>query len=71
MKKKTSNLTAPDLTPNALTVLERRYMKRDPDGKVLESPVDLFSRVADTIAEADRLFHEQAIRLSCPNNSTG
>ena len=63
MKRKTSNLTTPYLTPNALTVLERRYMKRDQDGNVLESPIDLFRRVADAIAAADRLFHKQADTL--------
>ena len=41
------------LSKNALTVLEKRYLKRDKDGKVLESPADMFRRVAETIATAD------------------
>ena len=62
MSKKTSS-AAPALPPtdlplskNALTVLERRYLKRDAEGKVLETAVDMFRRVAETIAAAeDRL----------------
>lgn len=48
------------LSPNAITVLERRYLKRDTEGKVLESPVDMFRRVAETIAAADALFDKSA-----------
>ena len=50
----------PNLTRNAITVLERRYLKRDRDGKVLEEPADLFQRVADTISAADRIFDPHA-----------
>ncbi|HOD29760.1 MAG TPA: vitamin B12-dependent ribonucleotide reductase [Syntrophales bacterium] len=56
MKRKTGARKTPQLTPNALTVLKRRYLKRDQDGKVLEGPDDLFRRVAETLAAADRRF---------------
>jgi ribonucleoside-diphosphate reductase alpha chain len=46
----------PDLSPNAVTVLERRYLKRDQEGKVLETPADMFARVAKTIADAEKCF---------------
>lgn len=49
----------PELTKNAITVLERRYLKRDKEGKVLETPVQMFRRVADTIAAADKTFDEK------------
>ena len=45
-----------DLTENAIKVLERRYLKRDKDGKCIENPSDMFHRVADTIASADAKF---------------
>lgn len=43
----------PDIPPNGLTVLERRYLIRDEQGRALESPADLFNRVARCIAEGD------------------
>ncbi len=48
------------LTPNALTVLEKRYLQRDLHGKVTEKPEDMFQRVARNIAQADRFYHSQA-----------
>ena len=45
-----------DLSPNAVTVLERRYLVKDDHGKPVEGPEDLFWRVARTIAEADRAY---------------
>lgn len=41
------------LTKNARTVLEKRYLLRDSNGKVIEEPEDLFARVAKDIARAD------------------
>ncbi len=39
-----------DLTPSALKVLEKRYLKRDENGRVVESPEELFRRVAKAVA---------------------
>ncbi len=55
-----SAVKPPLLSKNALTVLEKRYLKRDTDGKTLETPADLFRRVADAIAVADRSFDKKA-----------
>jgi ribonucleoside-diphosphate reductase alpha chain len=51
------HLADPDLAPNALAVLERRYLKKDPDtGAVVETPRQCFWRVATHIAKAELLF---------------
>ncbi|HBG46497.1 MAG TPA: adenosylcobalamin-dependent ribonucleoside-diphosphate reductase [Deltaproteobacteria bacterium] len=44
------------LSPGALTVLERRYLKKDESGRVIETPEDMFRRVASNIAKAEPLF---------------
>ena len=46
----------PILSGNAKTVLERRYLKKDPDGRVIESPKDMFLRVARHIARAEENY---------------
>ena len=58
--KKTTKGTIPGLSKNAVTVLEKRYLKRDKEGKVLETPVDMFRRVAESIAVADARFDPKA-----------
>ena len=45
-----------DLSPNALTVLERRYLVKDDQGKPAETPEDLFWRVARNVAAPDRAY---------------
>jgi ribonucleoside-diphosphate reductase alpha chain len=49
-----------DLSPNAITVLEKRYLVKDEAGKPAEAAEDLFGRVARTIAEPDRAYGASA-----------
>ncbi len=44
------------LSDNALAVLKKRYLAKDKQGRVVETPKDLFGRVAGFIAEADRNY---------------
>lgn len=44
------------LTPQAIKILEKRYLKKDTSGNVIESPVEMFWRVAQNVAEAERLY---------------
>lgn len=44
------------LSQNAITVLEKRYLKRNPEGRLIETPEEMFRRVANNIAEADRRY---------------
>jgi ribonucleoside-diphosphate reductase alpha chain len=73
------------LSPNAITVLEKRYLLKDETGAPIESPRDLFWRVARTVAVADKrygaseakvtevaqdFFDLMAQRLFVPNSPT-
>jgi ribonucleoside-diphosphate reductase alpha chain len=50
----------PELSSNALRVLERRYLNKDEGGRVVETPKELFARVALNIAQAELLYDEGA-----------
>ncbi len=75
----------PVLTENARKVLEARYLKKDEDGNCLETPGELFRRVARTIAAVetlyggtevdrrrweDRFYHQMASGSFMPNSPT-
>lgn len=42
-----------NLSSSALKVLEKRYLKRDEEGKVIETPEQLFCRVANAVASVE------------------
>jgi ribonucleoside-diphosphate reductase alpha chain len=47
------------LSPNALRVLEKRYLKKDNEGRVTEKPEEMFRRVAHSIASAELAYDPQ------------
>lgn len=53
------------LSPNAVKVLERRYLRKDQEGRLIESPEQLFVRVANAIAIADKQYgaSDQDVKL--------
>ncbi len=76
---------AVELSPNAITVLEKRYLLKDETGRPCEQPEDLFARVAATVAApdakygasagavdalADAFYEVMAKRLFMPNSPT-
>ncbi|MBM4313310.1 MAG: adenosylcobalamin-dependent ribonucleoside-diphosphate reductase, partial [Deltaproteobacteria bacterium] len=50
----------PQLSKNAVTVLEKRYLCKDQSGRVVETAAEMFRRVAEAIADADRKFNKDA-----------
>ncbi len=44
------------LSENAVTVLKRRYLRKDSQGKVIETPEKMFRRVAQHIAKAEKNY---------------
>ncbi|MGC9307492.1 MAG: vitamin B12-dependent ribonucleotide reductase [Thermoplasmatota archaeon] len=50
------NKTKLDLTDNARTVLEKRYLQKNAEGEVIETAEELFRRVARDIAQADEQY---------------
>ncbi|MCX6775674.1 MAG: adenosylcobalamin-dependent ribonucleoside-diphosphate reductase [Candidatus Micrarchaeota archaeon] len=51
------------LSVNAIKVLERRYLKKDKNGQVVETPKQMFRRVARAIALVD-VFYDQNVDTS-------
>ncbi len=45
-----------ELSDNALRVLEKRYLRKDNQGRVVETPKQLFRRVAENIAQAEKNY---------------
>ena len=52
-----------DLTPNALTVLQKRYLKKDDSGRPVEQPSDMFRRVARNLASAEANYGADAAQV--------
>ncbi|MFQ5758359.1 MAG: ATP cone domain-containing protein, partial [Candidatus Bathyarchaeia archaeon] len=45
---------------NAIKVLKRRYLLKDEEGNVVETPSKMFRRVAKAVAKADLLYDKKA-----------
>ncbi|NQT46714.1 MAG: TSCPD domain-containing protein [Candidatus Omnitrophica bacterium] len=65
MESKNDKLSDPKLklTENSLKVLNRRYLRKDMDGNVVETPEGMFRRVAKNIASADKLYGIDDVQL--------
>ncbi|MCR4663152.1 MAG: vitamin B12-dependent ribonucleotide reductase [Endomicrobiaceae bacterium] len=56
LKEKLTAKIKPALNENAIKVLSKRYLKKDNDGNPIEEPNELFFRVAENIAQADKIY---------------
>ena len=48
------------LSDTALSVLEKRYLKKDKHGNVAETPQQMFRRVANAVAAAELIYNPEA-----------
>ena len=60
LREKLVEKIKPALNENAMKVLSKRYLKKDIDGNPIEEPNDLFFRVAENIAQADKIYDKNA-----------
>jgi ribonucleoside-diphosphate reductase alpha chain len=60
VKAKVQPVVGANLTENALRVLEKRYLKKDKKGKAIETPEEMFRRVAQTISSAELNYDTSA-----------
>jgi ribonucleoside-diphosphate reductase alpha chain len=51
------------LSENAVTVLKKRYLRKDSQGKVIETPEKMFRRVAHHIARAEKNYGADDARM--------
>ena len=52
--------TVPAISENAMVVLEKRYLRKNDDGEIIENPSQMFRRVAIAIAEAELFYNPKA-----------
>jgi ribonucleoside-diphosphate reductase alpha chain len=60
LNKRQESMNRLELTENAKVVLEKRYLKKDKQGNLVESPQDMFRRVARHIASAELIYDTNA-----------
>ncbi|MFH1406563.1 MAG: vitamin B12-dependent ribonucleotide reductase [Candidatus Omnitrophota bacterium] len=60
MEKRINNI---ELSENAIKVLEKRYLKKDEHGNIIETPQDMFMRVAGAIAQADKIYKKSDAQI--------
>ncbi|HLD36819.1 MAG TPA: vitamin B12-dependent ribonucleotide reductase [Planctomycetota bacterium] len=58
--KPSEHFIEPEFTPNALLILEKRYLRKDATGKSIETPKGMLERVAHNIASIEKSFNDKA-----------
>jgi ribonucleoside-diphosphate reductase alpha chain len=57
---KSQSTSGIEISENALHVLEKRYLRKDKQGNVIETPEEMFRRVARAIAAAELIYDPEA-----------
>jgi len=63
MELKTKVEKKSNISENCLKVLEKRYLIKDTDGKVTETPEGMFRRVSRYIAKADKMYGSSNLEI--------
>ncbi|HVP41698.1 MAG TPA: vitamin B12-dependent ribonucleotide reductase [Candidatus Krumholzibacteriaceae bacterium] len=58
-----TQIEEPKLTVNAIKVLERRYLLKDLQGQIIETPAQLFRRVAKAVAAPEEKFGASEVEI--------
>lgn len=58
------DLKAPDISENTRVVLEKRYQRKDLNGKLVETPKEMFWRVASAIAQEDSKYPDADVEAT-------
>jgi len=56
LERRIADWPEPGIAERGLKILERRYLMRDNSGEIVESPKELYFRVASVVASADSAF---------------
>ena len=56
----TKEIVEPLFSQNAIKVLEKRYLAKNEKGEVVETPKEMFRRVAKNISQADLIYNREA-----------
>jgi ribonucleoside-diphosphate reductase alpha chain len=59
--QESGRLTPILLSDNARVVLERRYLAKDDSGRAVETPEELFQRVAGNVAQAELIYEPNSV----------
>lgn len=51
------------LSLNSVRVLEKRYLRKSPDGKITETPSQMFKRIAHNIASAELFYNHNSTEI--------
>jgi len=54
----------PQLTANSHEVLRARYLRQNARGQIIETPAEMFARVAGHVAEVERRYGGDAVRMA-------